>query len=32
VLPLSDAYLNLRLLICVRRFSALPVHTQGLVE
>jgi DNA-binding transcriptional LysR family regulator len=32
VLPLSDAYLKRRLLICVRRFSELPVHTQGLVE
>ena len=31
-LPLSDADLNRRLLICVQRFSALPAHTQHLVE
>jgi DNA-binding transcriptional LysR family regulator len=32
VLPLSDAYLARRLLICVQRFSALPPDTQALVE
>lgn len=32
VLPLSDAYLMRRLLICVQRFSALPPYTQNLVE
>jgi DNA-binding transcriptional LysR family regulator len=32
VLPLSDAYLVRRLLICVQQFSALPPHTQLLVE
>jgi molybdate transport repressor ModE-like protein len=32
VLPLSDAYLVRQLWICVRRFSALPLHTQSLVE
>ena len=32
VLPLSDAYLVRRLLICVQRFSALPPETQSLVE
>ncbi len=32
VLPLSDAYLNRRLLICVQRFSALPPHSQNLIE
>ena len=32
VLPLSCAYLNRRLLICVQCFSALPVHTQKLVQ
>jgi DNA-binding transcriptional LysR family regulator len=28
VLPLSDAYLNRRLRICVQRPSALPAHAQ----
>jgi DNA-binding transcriptional LysR family regulator len=32
VLPLSDAYLVRRLLICVQHFSALPPDTQTLVE
>jgi DNA-binding transcriptional LysR family regulator len=32
VLPLSDAYLVRRLLICVQRFSALPPYTQSLIE
>jgi DNA-binding transcriptional LysR family regulator len=32
VLPLSDAYLMLRLLVCVQRLSALPPDTQALVE
>jgi DNA-binding transcriptional LysR family regulator len=32
VLPLSDAYLIRRLLICVQRLSALPPHTQSLIE
>jgi DNA-binding transcriptional LysR family regulator len=32
VLPLSDAHLNRRLLICVQRLSALPAHAQRLVE
>jgi molybdate transport repressor ModE-like protein len=32
VLPLSDAYLVRRLLICVQRFSALPADTQSLIE
>jgi DNA-binding transcriptional LysR family regulator len=32
VLPLADAYLARRLLICVPRSSALPLHTQALVE
>lgn len=32
VLPLSDPYLARQLLICVRSFSALPPHTQSLVE
>jgi DNA-binding transcriptional LysR family regulator len=31
VLPLSDAFLMRRLLICVRRLSAQPVHVQRLV-
>jgi DNA-binding transcriptional LysR family regulator len=32
VLPLSDAYLMRRLLVCVQRLSALPPDTQALVE
>jgi DNA-binding transcriptional LysR family regulator len=32
VLPLSDAYLARRLLLCVQRLSALPPDTQTLVE
>jgi DNA-binding transcriptional LysR family regulator len=32
VLPLSDPYLIRRLLICVKRLSELPPHTQSLIE
>ncbi len=32
VLPLSDPYLVRRLLICVKRFNAMPTETQSLVE
>jgi DNA-binding transcriptional LysR family regulator len=32
VLPLADAHLARRLLICVQRFAALPAPTQSLIE